>query len=207
MRKKLLLLFAALLVAGCGEKSSPEDSPRKTDIQQIPEQNLKGAVDIMSLEERNGVYYRTNESEPFSGWAKNMFATGNLGGLMEYKDGKMDGLSTQYYFTGQKLSEDTYKRGKQDGPFTKWHSNGQRLAEGNYKDGKLDGLKTEWSILNGKKKSEYTYKDGKEDGPYTRWHENGQKQAQGICKDGGTDSAKYWNRKGEEVETFAEAVE
>ena len=43
-------------------------------------------------------------------------------------------------------------------------------------------------------------------GLVTEWHENGQKQAQGICKDGGTVSAKYWNRKGEEVETLADSL-
>jgi len=37
------------------------------------------------------------------------------------------------------------------------------------------------------------------------WHENGQKQAEATYKDGEEVSAKYWNRKGEEVETEEEA--
>ena len=47
-------------------------------------------------------------------------------------------------------------------------------------------------------------KDGKPDGPYTLWHENGQKRTEGIWKDGERLSGKYWNSKGEEVETEEE---
>ena len=37
------------------------------------------------------------------------------------------------------------------------------------------------------------------------WHENGQKQAEATYKDGEEVSGKYWNSKGEEVETEEEA--
>jgi hypothetical protein len=37
------------------------------------------------------------------------------------------------------------------------------------------------------------------------WHGNGQKKAEVTIKDGKELSAKYWNRKGEEVETREEA--
>ena len=50
-------------------------------------------------------------------------------------------------------------------------------------------------------------KDGKPDGPHTMWHENGQKQVEATWKDGEEVSAKYWNSKGEEVETAEEAFE
>jgi len=39
------------------------------------------------------------------------------------------------------------------------------------------------------------------------WHENGQKAAEGILKDAEFVSGKYWNSKGEEVETQEEAFE
>ena len=58
---------------------------------------------------------------------------------------------------------------------------------------------------NGQKRLEGTYKDGKQDGPMTAWHENGQKQREGTYKDGELVSPKYWNSKGEEVETEEEA--
>ncbi len=194
--KILVLLFAALLVAGCGEKSSSEGSestgekatasnestepsadtpkppPAETPVAESPseelsespnslsdadvERLLKDAVEFDSLEERDGLYYQVNESEPYSGWAKKMSDSGQVQGLAQFKDGKMDGLATT------------------------WHENGQKQGEG-------------------------TFKDGKEDGLATTWHENGQKWDETTFKDGKELSAKYWNSKGEEVETEEEA--
>jgi len=174
--KLLVLLSAALLVAGCGEKSSSEgsesagenptpsnesaepsaDSPEPLISDADVERLLKEAVDMESLEERDGLYYQPNESEPFSGWAKTMSDSEYGKGLTQFKDGKPDGPHTQWYGSGQKWGEGTFKEGEPDGRHTMWHGNGQ-------------------------KKAEVTIKDGKEL------------------------SAKYWNRKGEEVETREEA--
>ncbi len=176
--KKALLLFAALLVAGCGEKSSSEGSesasekpatepsadapkppPAETPVAESPvadspseepsdtpkslsdadvERLLKDAVEGDSLEGRDTIHgnliYQTNESEPFSGWVKMMYDSGQVRGLAQFKDGKDYGLQTQ-------------------------------------------------------------------------WHENGQKQAEVIWKDGELVSKKLWNSKGEEVETPEEAEE
>jgi antitoxin component YwqK of YwqJK toxin-antitoxin module len=51
------------------------------------------------------------------------------------------------------------------------------------------------------------FKDGKSDGLETLWHENGQKRIEETCKDGKEDggSVKFWNSKGEEVETWEES--
>ena len=199
--KKLVLLFAALLVAGCGEKSSPEGSESASESAEPPSEDvkpsadspkplisdvdverlLKEAVDHESLEERDGLYYQNNE--PYSGWAKTMSDSEYGKGLTQFKDGKISGL------------------------YTTWYENGQKKDELTYKDGQLDGLWTRW-YENGQKSSEETYKDGKSDGPHTSWHENGQKAAEGTSKDGKAvdGSEKYWNSKGEEVETEAEAL-
>ena len=48
-------------------------------------------------------------------------------------------------------------------------------------------------------------KDGMPHGLWTGWHDNGQKQAEVTFKDGEQVSAKYWNRKGEEVATEEES--
>ena len=65
-----------------------------------------------------------------------------------YKDGKLDGLWTNWYENGQKSSEITYKNGKQyiirtykdgkrEGFWTWWYANGQKFYEDVYKDGEL----------------------------------------------------------------------
>jgi len=61
-----------------------------------------------------------------------------------------------------------------------WHKNGQKMREGNYKDGKPDGL------LRG-------------------WHDNGQKKGELTYKDRKMISEKYWNSKGEQVDSLDEA--
>ena len=74
-----------------------------------------------------------------------------------------------------------------------------------FKNDKKDGLWTRW-YENGQKEREGTYKDGKQDGLHTEWHESGQKCLEGTWEHGKKLSVKYWNRKGEEVETSQEAL-
>ena len=71
--------------------------------------------------------------------------------------------------------------GKIDGPWVTWHQNGQKLVEANYKNGKQNGLET-------------------------AWHENGQKMTEGNFKNGKRISVKYWNSKGEPVDSLEEAI-
>ena len=85
-----------------------------------------------------------------------------------YKDGELDGVKTEWYFsemwtpekkTLPKMREETYKYGEKNGVLAWWYSNGQKGCEATYKNGELDGLSTHWNY-NGQKMSEETYKDG-----------------------------------------------
>mgnify|MGYP003322588756 CR=1 FL=1 len=115
-----LPLFAALLVAGCGEKSSsegsespseePSDTPNSLSDADV-ERLLKEAVDMESLEERDDLYYQPNESEPFSGWAKTMSDSEYGKGLLQFKDGRGSGLYTTWYENGQKKFEGVWEDG------------------------------------------------------------------------------------------------
>ena len=77
-----------------------------------------------------------------------------------------------------------YRKGS-DAPYTgkifSLYKNGQRMNEGRYKDGKLHGF-TVW------------------------WHENGQKKFKGNFNNGVKISGKYWNSKGEPVDSFEEGI-
>ena len=84
------------------------------------------------------------------------------------------------------------------------NENGQKKGEGAYKDGKKDGLWLEW-YLNGQKKWKINYKNNKLDGLLLGWHENGQNRWEGNWKDGKEISTKYWNSKGEPVDSQEEA--
>ena len=105
-----------------------------------------------------------------------------------WKDGKLDGLSTNWYKNGQKEVEGTYKDGKEDGLFTGWYENGQKEFEGTWKDGE-SFFSNSWDT-NGK----VMVKDG--NGLHTSWYENGQKEFEGTYKDGELISSKIWNEDG-----------
>ena len=208
--KKALLLCAALLVAGCGEKSSSEESEpaagnpaasaeNAEDTNDAPpslrdtgaERFLKDAVDAESIEwgassgkrsrfpRPGALSYRINESKPFTGWVKaGVNGSGEVFGFERFKD-------------GMKVSTADY------------HENGQKAAQLAYKDGKKHGLETQY-YENGQKLYEVTFREGKQEGLETQYYENGQKQAEWSFRDGRELSAKYWNSKGEEVETIEE---
>ena len=59
----------------------------------------------------------------------------------------------------------------------------------------------------GHKKSEGNFKGGKLDGPSVLWHKNGQKKSEGNFKDGNEveGSTKFWNNKGEPVNSIEDA--
>ena len=146
------------------------------------------------------------------GWHKN----GQKESEETFKDGKK--LSAKYWnskgeYQGVNYDEFefreriAYLKGS-DTPYTgkvfRLYKNGQKRHEVNYKDGNKVGLQTGWHS-NGQKKGEGNFKDGKEDGLFVNWHANGQKQAEGNFKDGKQISAKFWNSKGEPVESFKES--
>ena len=115
--------------------------------------------------------------------------------------GKIYGL----YKNGRKLAEGNYKDGKQEGLTVEWHENGQKKAEGNWKDGKQEGLAVKWHE-NGQKAVENNWKYSKQEGLAVGWHENGLKAGESDWKDGKKISSKYWNNKGEPVDTYEEAI-
>ena len=49
-----------------------------------------------------------------------------------YKDGKRDGLHTEWYEEGKKKIEENFEDGKKNGLFTFWSPNGHKISEGIY---------------------------------------------------------------------------
>ena len=106
--------------------------------------------------------YRKNQPNPYTGWSKWMGGHGRIRNLIQWKDGKQNGLVVWLYKNnGQKERELNYKDGKKDGLMTWWYENGQKSSETNYKDDKFDGPFTRWYDLIGQKKEEGNYKGGK----------------------------------------------
>ena len=194
--KKALLLFAALLVAGCGEKSSSEGSESAGEKPTPSNESAEPSVDTAKPPPAETPVAESPSGEPSE--SPNSLSDADVERLLkEAVDGNLlqerDGL---LYLSGE--SE----------PFSGWaksmHDSGQVEVLGRLKDGKRDGPYTSWHE-NGQKESEQPMKGGEKHGLFRGWHENGQKGAEVTFKDGEQVSAKYWNSKGEEVETEEEA--
>ena len=128
--KRLVLLFVAILNAGCGENPSSEGSESGSEnsksLSDTDINVLEEAIASASLQERNGLLYRFGESEPYNGWAKSMYDSGQVKGLASVRSGKASGLSTTWHKNGQKAWEVTYEDGA--AVFAKyWNSKGEEV--------------------------------------------------------------------------------
>ena len=118
-------------------------------------------IDAEQLQERDGLYYQVNVSNPFTGTAQAFHENGQKRSESNYVDGKENGLTTSWYERGQKEFEINYVDGKENGLVTTWYENGQKKSESNYVNDKKHGLWTHWSE-NGQKELEINYVDGKQ---------------------------------------------
>ena len=118
------ILFAVLvLLGGCGE-------PNLDDAKTL-DKILAEAIDDDKIQERGQTWseiflYAPNEQEPYTGWIKKMYDNGQVQILFHTKNGKKDGLTTQWYESGQKELERTFKDGKLiSSEF--WKTNGEKI--------------------------------------------------------------------------------
>ena len=87
--------------------------------------------------------------------------------------------------------------------FSLW-ANGNVEVEGSYKDGKPDGLTTFW-YETGEKKNQVVYKDNKREGIQIQWHKNGKKKMEQNFDAGNLLLDKFWDKEGNEVDSYDEA--
>jgi antitoxin component YwqK of YwqJK toxin-antitoxin module len=168
MKAILFALFIGLLLVGCGTPSPQyvskiREQARKEQLEREamnPKKDaIETAVDWLKLQ-GGQVTYLANTREPFSGYAKQAYDNKQIKILAQFKDGKRDGLSTEWNEEGQKMTHENHKDGFRNGLSTAWDENGQMLSESNWKDGERDGITTVW-YDNGLKMSHENYKDGK----------------------------------------------
>jgi hypothetical protein len=84
--------------------------------------------------------------------------------------------------------------------FSLW-PNGNIEAEGNMKNGRPDGLVSMW-YETGEKAGEGAYKDNKRDGILIEWHKNGNKKMEQNFDAGNLLSDKFWDKEGNEVDSY-----
>ena len=158
--------------------NSSIDKPEEALAETIPESD---GVNTLELEERGEYsdHIKVSDDASYTGESFELYPNGEFKTKANFKDGKLDGLQVA------------------------WHENGQKWSEINFKDGKENGLKTTW-YENGQKQSEINFKNGEPEGLGFAWHRNGQKAMEGMVENGKEVSQKFWNSKGESVNSFEE---
>ena len=117
------------------------------------------ATKIDQRKKFDGTYlsYLPRKQTPYTGWSVVFYDNGQIKRLGQLKDGKRDGLQTDWYENGQKDTEWTYKDGKLVTAVS-WKPNGEKCPVTNVKDG--NGVSVEY-YWNGDEAFRWTYKDGK----------------------------------------------
>ena len=87
------------------------------------------------------------------------------------------------------------------------HKNEKVSGRTSYQNGILNGPCSTWDD-NGQKESEVNFKNGNFEGIYSKWHRNGQRFSESRFVSGELikGSEKYWNTKGEPVNSITEAI-
>lgn len=120
MKKVLKLIMVLLMLVNCSEKEI-----------------AKKVVDGNQLQQKDGIMYMTNESQPFTGTAVTKYKNGQINFKADYKDGKQDGPTIGYYESGQVNFEYNFKAGEFDGEIIDYYQSGQVKSRSKYKEGIL----------------------------------------------------------------------
>ena len=145
-------------------------------------------IDPSELYEKKGYVYLINEKNPFSGITIEKYKSGKIKKKTIFKNGKPDGLVTEYYEYPHKIKSKylmksysvigvktiwykngfikeskTIKNGLYDGKYCAFYENGHKKIKGFYINNKKNGVWKEWNI-NEILASEISYKNNKKHG-------------------------------------------
>ena len=116
MNKFICLLILSFVLFGC----SPSE------------------VDYNLIQDRNGIAYLPNESEPFTGTAVASYPSGQQQIVVSYENGKPSGISSEWYANGQMKTEQHFS-GEDEGRVRDWYENGEVARDIRVLDGTLVG--------------------------------------------------------------------
>ena len=117
-------------------------------------------VDHNLVQDRSGLAYLPNESEPFTGKAVSSYPSGQQKKVSSYEKGKLTGISYEWYANGQLRTEQHFS-GEDKGRIRNWYENGEVARDIRVLDGTLVG-KNVWksSDFKGEINSLNGFKDG-----------------------------------------------
>ncbi|HEY3403641.1 MAG TPA: tetratricopeptide repeat protein [Ohtaekwangia sp.] len=120
---------------------------------------LKKIPTTKKMERRNGQWYLSKSTVPYSGQFIDYFFNGKKQGDGTLKDGVLDGRRNVYYQNGNLSYYTHYVNGIETGESKEYFMNGTLHQEGSFKNGKDDGLWKEW-YSTGTLKRQTEFKEG-----------------------------------------------
>ena len=114
-----------------------------TVVESTPEAD---GVNLKELEFRGDFTYIKGSDSPYTGKYYTLYENGQKEAEGNLKNGKQDGLTTEWYENGKKAKESNFKDDKKDGLYLEWHENGQKRFEIKYKHGEeVEGSEKYWN--------------------------------------------------------------
>ncbi|MDR1832815.1 MAG: toxin-antitoxin system YwqK family antitoxin [Fusobacteriaceae bacterium] len=151
-------------------------------------------VNSGDLEKRNGLWYETKQTKPFSGTARAFYEGGQTRTELSFVEGVPEGPSKGYFPDGKLRSEGNFAQDKKTGVWKHYFENGNVQIVEEYsgdscvvreyyesgilsmerviKDGKLNGP-LKWYYETGKPQGECNFTDDLQDGVETKYYEDG----------------------------------
>ena len=149
------LCISACLLQGCGQE-----------------------IDYRQTQRVNGLLYKLNDDEPYTGKVSNMMVlgvleTGNC--TIKFKKGLMDGTAICKSPDGTKVSETDFAAGAKDGTEKRWDgSSGKLILSMGWKGGRPDGKREVFNSVNGNTISKSNWVNGQKDGEEKGWDGKGE---------------------------------
>jgi len=137
-RRALLAGLALALLSGACWVALRPARTKPTEVVVAPE------VLRQNLALRDGRWYRTGETNPFTGLMADYYPNGAPLFRSAVSNGLLNGISEGWYTNGQVQIRETYKDSVADGLREKWYENGQRKSEAMIAQGKLEGAFRSW---------------------------------------------------------------
>ena len=129
---RVFLIFSILSLNAIFAEEKPNLDDPKVQDQII-------AIAVQKLDKRDNVNgdrisYLPFQQVPYTGWKVSFYDNGQVEVLYQIKDGKLNGLWTDWYENGQKSGERNYKDSKMMS-VEAWKPNGEKCPVTNVKDG------------------------------------------------------------------------
>jgi len=143
------------------------------------------------LAQTDGRWYRSGESNLFTGWMVDYYPGGARLSRSQISNGLLNGVSETWYTNGQMQVRESFQDGISDGLREKWYENGFKQARATIVAGQIIGTFQSWHD-NGQLSEQIEMKHGQPDGTAWAYYPSGFVKAETTVADGKVLARKSW---------------